>query len=278
MRYLTDRAIPGVELVEGDVYRRAMAIGEAAGIVSLRPDPDRHAVEVRLPGTLSAHALAVAGRVRRLLDLDADPVAIADHLGRDPDLAAAVRARPGIRVPGAWDPFELAVRAVLGQQVSVRGATTLAGRVAERAGRALTDEALGTSTDDGAGGPTRLFPSATDLADMDLSGLGITGARIRTLHALSASVIDGEPILDGASGLDPAVTRLTDLPGIGDWTAQYIAMRALREPDAFPAGDLGLRKALARGDVRPSTVEVRRRAEAWRPWRAYATVWLWSTL
>ncbi len=205
-------------------------------------------------------------RLRRLLDLDADSAAIDAHLARDPLLAPRIAARPGLRVPGAWDPFELAVRAVLGQQVSVAAARTLAARLAARHGAPLAG---------GGPGLERLFPAPRALAEGDLGGLGLTGARVAALQGLARAVIEEPALLAPASDLEATVTRLSALPGIGRWTAQYVAMRALREPDAFPEGDLGLLRALETGGVRGSPAALRARSEAWRPWRAYAALHLW---
>jgi AraC family transcriptional regulator of adaptative response / DNA-3-methyladenine glycosylase II len=203
-------------------------------------------------------------RCWRLLDLDADPLAIGEVLSTEPFMAALVAARPGLRVPGAYDGFELAVRAVLGQQVSVAGARTLAGRLVQRAGKPLDCTPEGAPL-------THVFPTAEAVAEADLSGLGLTGARERTLRAVATAVAAGEIDLDG--GGDPAETaeRLLALPGIGPWTVAYIQMRALRDPDAFPETDLVLRRILERhGLDRAAT-------DAWRPWRAYAALHLWTS-
>jgi AraC family transcriptional regulator, regulatory protein of adaptative response / DNA-3-methyladenine glycosylase II len=180
-------------------------------------------------------------------------------LARDRSLRPLVRARRGIRVPGAIDPFEVSVRAVLGQQISVRGATTLAGRLVERFGTPVPGIA--------ALGLTHLFPDAATLAQADLTTIGLTGARARAVSALAESVATGDLVLQRARDLDHTLAELQELPGFGPWTAQYVAMRACGERDAFPASDLGLRKML--GD------DPGARAEAWRPWRAYAAIQIW---
>jgi len=197
-----------------------------------------------------------------MFDCGADPEAIAAHLGTDPLLAGTVARRPGLRLPCAWDPFELAVRAVIGQQISVAGARTICGRVVARCGEVAEGRLTRL---------TRLFPTPAQLADADLDGLGLTGRRISTLQNLARAVADGDVDLSAPRGPDTFAAELTALPGIGPWTAQYIAMRALGEPDAFPATDLGLRKAAP-------DVDLNTRAEAWRPWRAYAALHLWSSL
>jgi AraC family transcriptional regulator of adaptative response / DNA-3-methyladenine glycosylase II len=182
-----------------------------------------------------------------------------------------VRARPGLRVPGAWDPFELAVRAILGQQISVAGARTLAGRLAVACGRPLDG--------DGKSIFARLFPTAAEVAACDVARLakvGLPRARAHAVHALACAVASGALDLRARRGLDDTVAALTRLPGVGEWTAQYIALRAFGEPDAFPSSDLGIRHALARAGLSNAS-EIERRAERWRPWRAYAAMHLWMS-
>ncbi|WP_283139846.1 DNA-3-methyladenine glycosylase 2 family protein [Rhizohabitans arisaemae] len=252
--FLTARAIPGVEVADTTGYARTVP----GGTIRLRP-ADGH---VRLTvDTDDARQLPrIVARCRRLLDLDADPESINGVLGADPALAPLVDARPGLRVPGAYDGFELAVRAVVGQQISVKGARTLLGRIAATAGTPLAEPRDGLTT---------RFPTAEELAGTDLTGLGLTGRRVATLHALAVSVADGD--LDLGGGAEPAhvIDALLRLPGIGPWTASYIALRALRDPDAWPDGDLGLRRAVER---LPAPADPGR----WRPWRAYAALHLWN--
>jgi len=204
--------------------------------------------------------------------LDADPAAIAAHLQTDARLAKVIMARPGLRVAGAWDGYELAVRAILGQQVSVRAATTLIGRVATAFGEPLPASLQAPAT------LQRLFPSPRVLAQAPLERCGITRARAAAIRTLAAAVANGELALDGSRAGESEV--LEQLPGIGPWTANYVALRALREPDAFPATDLGLRRAFARlsdsGSRPVSAVALTRAAEAWRPWRGYAALHLWT--
>ena len=265
--FLAPRATPGVEAVAGGVYRRTIAIGEGAGTIEVRAAAGEPHLLMRVRLARPERLLQVVERARRLFDLDADPVLIADHLAGSPELAPLVARRPGLRVPGAWDAFELAVRAVLGQQVTVRGATTLAGRLVR---------AFGTPLDQAQDGLTHLFPQPEALADADLAAIGLPRARAATIRGLAAAVVHGDLVLDASRGLEDAVARLVAIPGIGTWTAQYVALRALGEPDAFPAGDLGVRRALARGGRLPSLREARARAERWRPWRAYAVMALWT--
>jgi AraC family transcriptional regulator of adaptative response / DNA-3-methyladenine glycosylase II len=213
----------------------------------------------------------VIARVRRVFDLAADPAVIEAHLSEDPDLAPLVAARPGLRAPGAWDGFELAVRAVLGQQISVVAARNLAGRLAETYGEPLDEDAARAS------GLRRFFPEPEALALADVETLAMPRARGRALVGLAAAAAADPELFGMRRSLDEAVAALRALPGIGEWTAQYIAMRALREPDAFPSADIGLMRALeSPGGVRPTAVELLARAERWRPWRAYAASHLWA--
>jgi AraC family transcriptional regulator of adaptative response / DNA-3-methyladenine glycosylase II len=198
-------------------------------------------------------------------------VAIGAHLAADPALAPLVAARPGLRVPGAWDGFELAIRAILGQQITVTAARGLAGKLVAAHGVALPERFVGE-------GLTHVFPSPERLAGIDFATLGMPGARAAALSAMTRAVIADPLIFGPKRSLDDAIGTLKVLPGIGEWTAQYIAMRELREPDAFPAADIGLMRALADdAGRRPSPAELLARAEAWRPWRAYAALHLWSS-
>ena len=266
--FLASRAIPGVEKVEGAVYRRTISLCGQPGILSV--EMGEGAFQAEISGPAASYAGEATGRLGRLLDLGADPAAIAGVLGRDPLLAPAVAARPGLRVPGAWDSFELGIRAVLGQQVSVAGASTLAGRLVAAHGEALPPELAGE-------GLTHLFPLPGKLAVADLVGLGLPGARARTLSGLGAAVL-ANPRLFQAGDLEADLARLTALAGIGAWSANYIAMRALRHGDAFPAGDLGLLRALGGTGPLPSHASLATRAEAWRPFRAYAALHLWTSV
>ena len=267
--FLAARAIPGVEDLCGDVYRRTFAIGPVHGTIEVEPSADASALHVAIRVSDVAVLSDVVARVRRVFDLEADTRAIATHLAHDPLLAPLVAARPGLRVPGGWEGFELAVRAILGQQVSVAGARTLAGRLVARFGEPLAgggDAAL-----------THVFPSSARLADADPAAIGLPRSRAEALRALARAARDDARLFGAAQSLDDAVARLRALPGVGEWTAQYVALRALREPDAFPADDLGLQRALADANGRrPSAKQLVRRAEAWRPWRAYAAQHLWT--
>jgi AraC family transcriptional regulator of adaptative response / DNA-3-methyladenine glycosylase II len=197
-----------------------------------------------------------------MFDLNADWAAIVESLGTDPLLARRVKVDPGLRVPGCWDGFELATRAILGQQITVKGATALAGRMVSSFGTPFS----------AVKGLTHLFPSPEILAAAKLARIGMPKARAETIRALARAVCDGQISFEGIVDLDAFLTRLCEIPGIGEWTAQYVAMRALGEPDAFPSGDLGLLRISGLGHSR----ELEKRAEAWRPWRAYAAMYLWN--
>ncbi len=264
--FLARRAIPGVEQVTADRYTRTVRTQGCSAVIELIPQPGQGYVLLRATlspaGPLSELAAGQLGtRCRRLLDVDADPAVIDAALAADDLLAPLVRARPGLRVPGSYDGFELAVRAVLGQQVSVAAACTFAGRLAAQHGSPAPPGAPP--------GLTALFPSPAELAGADLSRLGLTTSRQRTLRALATAAATGRLSLD--PGADPAETaaRLAELPGIGPWTIGYIMMRT-GDPDQFPAADLGVRRAMAQLGAAPE------HAVRWRPWRSYAVLHLWT--
>lgn len=267
--FLGARAIPGVEAVIDSSYRRTVVVNGSTGIIEMRPVAGKSHLLLRVQLTRPQKLLRIVERVRRLFDLGADPLQISEHLGTDTRLREVVAKHPGLRVPGAWDGFELAVRAILGQQVTVKGATTLSGRLVREFGTSLS---VG-----GDGNLTHLFPNAETLARADLASIGLPRARAETIRTLARAIAAGELLLEAANGLDAAERQLQKLPGIGAWTAQYIAMRALCEPDAFPAADLGLRKAISKSEALVTAAQLERIAEAWRPWRAYAAMHLWTS-
>ena len=271
LAFLRLRAIAGVETVVGDIYSRTIALDGAAGTLSVEPAAGVDALKVAIRFPRLSSLPVIIARLRRVFDLGADPAAIGAQLSEDPILAPLVAARPGLRVPGAWDGFELAIRAILGQQVTVTAAITLAGKLVAGYGEPLDPAAAQP-------GLTHIFPTPERLAASDLTTLGMPGARARALSAMGAAVAADPSILSGRSGLDDAIARLRALPGIGEWTAQYIALRALREPDAFPAADIGLLRALAdETGQRPTPVQLLAISERWRPWRAYAAQHLWAS-
>jgi AraC family transcriptional regulator of adaptative response / DNA-3-methyladenine glycosylase II len=265
--FLGVRAIAGVEEVQGGVYRRSLRLAGGHGLAEVRAGGDGLEAELWLedPGDRD---LARAS-LRRLLDLDADPVAIDGLLARDQMLAPLVRAAPGRRLPGCVDPVEIAVRAVLGQQVTVRAGVTLAGRLVS---------SLGDRLDSPRGGVTHVFPGASAIAGIDPQTLAMPASRKRALSAICSALASGE--LDLSPDADPIAAReaMIALPGIGPWTAEYVAMRALADGDAFLASDLGVRRALEGLGADGSLGAALARAEAWRPWRAYAQQHLWASL
>ena len=270
LSFLAARAIPGVEVVNGDNYRRTIAIGANQGVISVMPaTKNRIDVRVRFPDM--AALPQIIARVRRVFDLAADPDTIGVHLALDPVLAPLVAARPGLRVPGAWDGFELAVRAILGQQTSVPAATGLLGRLVQAFGDPLP-RATKESED-----LSHLFPSVVRMAATDLTTHGLPATRAMAVTSLAQAILADPAIFSRGASLEEAILKLRALPGIGVLTAQYIAMRELREPDAFPAADIGLLRAMVDDEGRrPSPSELLVRSERWRPWRAYAAVYLWA--
>jgi len=266
--FLAKRAIPGVEMVDpgGATYARTVSAAGRHGFLTVEPgDGCLHAA---LRGIEAGDAPTVAGRLRSLFDCDADPTAIAACLARDPVLAPLVAARPGLRLPGAWDPFETGCRAILGQQVSVAAAIGLAGTLVA---------AFGTPLAEPAGGLTHVFPAPAALVEADVARvLNMPRARGAAIRALAAAALADPDLFAPAETLEAAVLRFTVIRGIGPWTAQYIAMRVLKLPDALPVGDVGLLRALETGTGRPSPAALLARAEAWRPYRAYAAQHLWA--
>ncbi|HEU4992172.1 MAG TPA: AlkA N-terminal domain-containing protein [Luteimonas sp.] len=282
LAFMRGRALPGIEHVDEASYARAVlpdeadAAGAAASWLRVSEWPGgEHALKLELHGVPPARLIGIVNRVRRMFDLDADPQAIGAVLSRSPRLAPVLAVHPGVRVPSSWDGFEAAVRAIVGQQVSTAAARTIAARLAERFGTPLE-----TPFAAGAGHPalTHRFPTPAALAEADLSGIGLTGSRAATLRTVARALLDGTVDFRPERTLDDFVARWTALRGIGPWTAQYLALRALGHPDAFPAEDLMLQRAFPQEAPRLSAKALIARAEAWRPWRAYAVMLLWRDL
>ncbi len=262
LEFLERRAITGVEAVARNRYARSVRIGEHAGWIAVAPSPRRAALRVTVGASLAGAIPAVLSRVKHLFDLACHPDEVAEALG---PLAAA---HPGLRLPGAIDGFEVAVRAILGQQVTVRAATTFAARFVA---------AFGTLLETPLEGVDRLFPLPAEVAMLDADDIaahGIIGARARAIVALAQGIASRRLVLDPAANVEHTVAALREVPGIGPWTAQYIAMRALAWPDAFPHPDVAVLKAMGTSDGRKALAL----AEAWRPWRAYAVIHLWKSL
>lgn len=271
LEFFSARATPGVERVQGDRYLRTITVGDECGIIDVRDIGDK--LLLKLHGIAATSLVGVVQRVRSLFDLDAPISDVHAVLARDAQLNKRLKVCPGIRVPGAWDGFELTVRAILGQQVSVKAATTFAGRIASRYGSRINVPVHGTKQT-----PDRLFPGPEKLRRARLESLGIIGSRARTIRAVAKATSEGRLCFDAAQDPELFTEVLKSIPGIGDWTAQYVAMRALKNPDAFPAADLGLLRAFdKRGQERMKPAELLRRSEAWRPWRAYAALLIWGS-
>jgi len=262
LAFLAPRATPGVEIVDGARYCRSISCNGDHGYFEISLDDSNPALVARVQFGNPRSLFTIIERIRQMFDLNADWTAIAGALGADPVLADLVETNPGMRLPGSWNGFELAVRAILGQQITVKGATALAARLVRAFGQPFS----------GGEGLTHLFPTPEVLADADLSRIGLTKARALSIRSLARAVCQGEICFEGVVDPDAFLVRLREVPGIGKWTAQYVAMRALGEPDAFPSGDIGLLHALGFANSQ----ELEQRAKTWRPWRAYAAIYLWS--
>lgn len=266
LRFLSARSVKGVESVHEDAYLRTVRIGAHTGWIRVSDVPAEHALAVEIAPALAPVLHPLRERLGHLFDLRARPDVIGAHFARDPILGPAVERRPGLRLPGAFDGFELAVRAILGQQITVKAATTIAGRFAAAFG-----EAIGTPH----ASLTHLSPTALRVASAsidEIASLGIIQTRARSMLAIAAEMESGRLALEPGAQPDAVIAQLVALPGIGPWTAHYIAMRALRWSDAWPTGDIALRNALGRVTARRAD----ELSQPWRPWRSYATLHLWS--
>jgi AraC family transcriptional regulator of adaptative response / DNA-3-methyladenine glycosylase II len=270
LAFLRGRALPGVELVDEHSYARVFGPADAPGWLRLSAWPNgEHALQLQLHCPQPGHMLGVVTTLRRMFDLDANPQSIGDTLKESPLLKPLLRKRPGLRLPGGWDGFEIAVRAILGQQVSVAAARTLATRIVQRFGTPVLNSPIP--------GLERLFPGPEALVDVDLREVGLTTARAATVRGVARALLDGRIDFRSEQPLEEFVERWVALPGIGEWTAHYMAMRALSHPDAFPAADLILRRVAAGDNPALSTKALTALAEAWRPWRAYTVMHLWRS-
>ncbi|WP_153101547.1 DNA-3-methyladenine glycosylase family protein [Paraburkholderia hayleyella] len=272
LRFFAGRATPGVEFIDDHRYRRVIDWSGDSGWLTVQCDPLRHVLCVRLDGEVSRHAKALVEPLSRMFDLQADPDVIRAHFAADVWLGPLIAKVPGLRVPGAWSGFELVVRAIVGQQVSVKAATTLIGRLVQRAGERRAD--VGPTV------PEWRFPTPERLATADLTQIGMPGKRVAALQGFAQAVACGAlPLEQADADLASLRAMLLALPGIGPWTLEYVAMRAWRDADAWPETDLVLMQAIAArepGLLRPA--QQRRRTNAWRPWRAYAAMHLWNEI
>jgi len=262
LAFLEARSIPGMERTERDSYSRTFTLEGNAGFFVARPHLDTNTLRVRVRFDDPRQLFRITERVRALFDLNADWATIGDAFRQEPVLFRVAQAERGIRIPGSWDGFEMTVRAILGQQVSVRVATVFAKRMVDSCGGII----------ESAHGLVRLFPTASKLAHADLSGIGLTKAKVETVRAFARAVVEQKIRFEGILDKDEFRGSLLQIPGIGAWTAEYVAMRALRDPDAFPSGDLILRQRMGGCSAR----ELERRSQAWRPWRSYAVMLLWQ--
>lgn len=276
LNFFAGRATPGVEQVCNGTYLRTVCVAGQPGVIECRNDGNKDGISLLLHGIETAQIFQVVQRVREMLDLDAAVTDIRSAFAGDETLGSISARFPGIRVPGAWDGFELAVRAILGQQVSVKAATTLAGRIAARYGQKvpLPASLAGRATELDLG---RQFPTAEKLARARFNNMGLVTSRAETIRRVATAVVHGD--IDFHETQDPGefCEKLMAIKGIGEWTAEYVAMRVLKYPDAFPASDLGLQKAM-NSPARISAKELKHRAQSWRPWRSYAALLLWSSL
>jgi len=270
IRFLQPRAIPGLELVSPESYQRVFRIGEYSGTLQVRHSADEACLWLILPGSSRQTLRQLKTKVSQLFDCAAHPGPIGEHLSKQPLLNKLVPLHPGIRVPGAFDGFEIAVRAVLGQQVTVRAATTMAGRLVAAFGTPLTEPESSELA--------WLFPTSAALTEADLTSIGLTRAKARAIAALARVHLSEPSLFEPSREPGAAIARLVEIPGVGEWTAQYVAMRALRDPDGFPASDLGLRRAVSNNGDLVSPKELEEQSRAWQPWRAYAAMHLWATL
>ena len=265
LRFLSARSVKGVESVHEDAYLRSVRLGDHIGWIRVRDVPGEHALAIEIAPALMPVLESLRERLGHLFDLSARPDIIGAHFARDPILGPAVERRPGLRVPGAFDGFELAVRAILGQQITVKAATTIAGRFAAAFGEAIETPHAAL---------THLSPSAKRVAAAtvdEIASLGIIQTRARSILAIATEMESGRLVLEPGAHPDAVIAQLVALPGIGAWTAHYIAMRALRWADAWPTGDIALRNALGRVTAKRAD----ELSQSWRPWRSYATLHLW---
>jgi AraC family transcriptional regulator of adaptative response / DNA-3-methyladenine glycosylase II len=270
--FFAGRATPGVEQVSGEMYRRTLSTNGDHSVVEIKPDSRNGYLSLTLHSVNTNALFETVQSAREVFDLDAPINEIGAALGKDKSLREILKVFPGIRVPGAWDGFELTIRAILGQQISVKAATTLAGRIASRYGQPLK-----LAGDYCESELVRIFPTPERLARARLNNIGIVGSRAETIRRVAQAVLSGDLRFDAAQEPQEFCLALKSIRGIGDWTAQYVAMRAIKNPDAFPEGDLGLIKAI-RHPQRVTPKELKNLAEEWRPWRAYAAMLLWSSL
>ncbi|MCC9607904.1 helix-turn-helix domain-containing protein [Blastopirellula sp. JC732] len=268
LEFFGQRAIAGVEHVANGVYARTIELDGASGTLQVTDLPEESALRATISFPRLKSLPQIIARVRRMFDLSADIGAISQVLAQDPTLAPLVAARPGLRIPGAWDGFEIAVRAILGQQITVRAARTMASRLVSQYGARFEADSLPELT--------HRFPTSDALRQIDIEKLGMPKGRATAILHLAEQAANNPRLFETIGERTDAIDQLCEFPGIGPWTAQYIAMRVLRESDAFLAADVGLQRAMAKNGVRPTAKQLLAHAETWRPWRSYAVMHLWT--
>jgi AraC family transcriptional regulator of adaptative response / DNA-3-methyladenine glycosylase II len=262
--FLRNRAIENVEWVS-DHYQRTIDVDGSAGILKVQHLPEQHSLMLTVPDSLSQSIWQISESVQRIFDLNADPLAIQDAFKKDRKMAAIVNRLPGLRIPGAWDWFEIVIRAILGQQVTIKAARTIAGRIVQKLGTPLN------------GGSARLFPTPEQFLEIPMDGLGVPARRIEAMRSIAQAAIEKKIGPNSGTSLEEMIQRFCLIPGIGPWTAHYIALRAFSEPDVFLPGDLVLRRSASKLVGKDFTdVELLKYSERWRPWRSYAVLYLWS--
>lgn len=266
--FLRNRAIENVEWVDADCYRRTISVAGSSGILEVHHLPEQHSVVLSIPISLSRSIMQIVESVKRIFDLKADPAAIQDAFMKDRVMASIINKVPGLRVPGAWNWFEIAVRAILGQQITVKAAKTIAGRLVQKFGTPL----------DGNQNSDKLFPLPEQILNASLTGLGIPTRRVDAIRQLAQAAVDSSIGPDCGIPLEETIRRFCLISGIGPWTAHYIALRAFGELDVFLPGDLVLRRTASRLIGKNLTdLELLKHAERWRPWRSYAVLYLWAS-
>ncbi len=273
LAFLAARAIPGVEQCAGNSYTRTIEFEGQQGTLRIRNEATKSALIADLWIGEVVNLLPIVQRLRSMFDVDADPDAVRQVLGADRHLAPLVTQAPGLRLPGCWDPFELVIRAIVGQQITVTAARTIVSRLVERYGRPLSTD-MSTPFD----GKPHLFPDSHTLATADIHKIGMPGRRVETLRSLSQAVAAGTVDLGSDADGETLHRQLVATAGIGKWTAGYVQLRALKDPDAFPPGDIALLRAAQSLGIAQTQTELQQAAEAWRPWRAYAVAHLWRSL
>ncbi len=269
LAYLQKRIVRGIEAVDENSYSRTIEIdGRISCFQVSRAKQDAH-LAVTFCGFPGKKLQYMSDRVREMFDLDAEPLTISDHLGKDKYLASIISRYPGLRLPGCWDGFEMIVRTIVGQQVTLKAAVTVLSRLVQRYGREVSQP--------GIPGLTHAFPKPEVLAELDPVSAGMPGKRTEAIKCLAQRVCSGDIVFDGTMNAETVIQRLQEIPGVGRWTTDYVAMRILREPDAFPQTDLVIKRALENiKQTEGSVVDMERRIDSWRPWRAYAALYLWK--